>query len=359
MKLPNNHAAETTNIESTVVAASFSSYLMEIYVGTPPVKQMMSVDTGASMSWIQCLPCEHCYHQTVPVFNPYQSSSYQILGDYEHECMLLDDKRDFTKLNGICNYAICFLDGKFSYGVLGKETYTVGGTSIQHIALGCGHNNVGQYEQQSSGMIGLGDGPLSFIGQANAYIHGRFTYCLVSDQFGSNPNARSKISFGHSLDGPISTRLLKIPGQSHYFITLKSIIVGDTIIQLRRESGNLLMDTGSTLTFFPTYVIEKLMDALRRRINKRPIDVPNELCYEINTNIPTITLQFANGAKLALSKKNTFIIYAGNWLCLAMKEDNVLSVLGNRAQIDFSIGYNIPAEMVSFDPTDCSTHIMP
>ncbi|XP_047306531.1 aspartic proteinase CDR1-like [Impatiens glandulifera] len=231
MKLHDNHSAETTSMETTIVPSPGLSYLMEVYVGTPPVKQMMYVDTGSSVSWIQCLPCENCFHQALPIFNPYASASSQILVDYEHECMLLEDKRDLTKSNGVCNYALTFGGDSYTHGVLFKETYTLGPSSITHVALGCGHNNFGIVEEQCTGIIGLGDSPLSFIGQTNAFLHGRFTYCLVSDQFGSNPDARtSKISFGHSPEGTISTWLWKMQDNPNYYILLKSIIIRDTLM---------------------------------------------------------------------------------------------------------------------------------
>ncbi|XP_047314377.1 uncharacterized protein LOC124918215 [Impatiens glandulifera] len=51
-----------------------------------------------------------------------------------------------------------------SYGELAEETYTVCGTSIPNMVHGCGHNNIGIFDEQSTGMIGLGDGHLSFVG---------------------------------------------------------------------------------------------------------------------------------------------------------------------------------------------------
>ncbi|XP_047306532.1 aspartic proteinase CDR1-like [Impatiens glandulifera] len=314
MKLHDNHSAETTSMETTMVASPGLSYLMEVYVGTPPVKQMMYADMGSSVSWIQCLPCENCFHQALPIFNPYASASSQILLDSEHECMLLEDKRDLTKSNGVCNYAF------------GGNSYTRGCT----------------------GIIGLGDSPLSFIGQTDAFLHGRFTYCLVSDQFGSNPDARtSKISFGHSPEGTISTWLWKMQNKPNYYIILKSIIIGDTVIPMGGLSANFMLDTGSTLSYLPTKAYQILVYALRNMIGKKPLNVRNELCYKLNTSIPIV-----------LSKKNTFIKYE-NMVCLAINPDNALSILGNRAQIDFSIGIDIHRRMVSFDPTDCSTHVMP
>ncbi|XP_047340237.1 probable aspartic protease At2g35615 [Impatiens glandulifera] len=361
LKLPNNHATETTDIQSTIMAAPLM-YHMEIYVGTPPVKQIVGVDTASDMIWIQCHPCKNCFQQNQPIFNSHQSSSYQVLRSGSNECKKLGDKRHYIEGSDICKYGFTSLNGASSAGDLAKETYIVGHTYIENMVQGCGHFNIGNFDVQSTGIIGLGDDPLSFFGQIQDSTGGMFSYCLVS-RFGSNPNARSKINFGnittftsHDIfysNDVISTPLHKKEGSSHYFLTLESISVGDKEISISKQSGNIVIDNGITLSYFSSRVVEYLKYALKQQIYKRPLDVPNKLCYDLNTIIPIITYRFAGGAKLYLSKMNTFIVY-DNKLCLAVEVDNDLSIFGIHSQMDFLIEYNIPKSKVSFKPTDCS-----
>ncbi|XP_047306604.1 aspartic proteinase CDR1-like [Impatiens glandulifera] len=327
LKLPNNHAAETTAIRLTITMVP-SAYLMEIYIGTPPFKQMMELDTGSDMSWTQCHPCVNCFDQNQPIFSSNQSSSYdQVLKCYSSDCFKLGRHRDCTRTNEKCKYRIIYSNKDSSKGELAKETYTVGGTSIQNILHGCGHNNIGEFEAESSGMIGLGDSPISFFGQIRNSIGGMFSYCLVPE-FGSNRNARSRISFGNNEivfgRGMMSTTLFR--RNAYYFLKLESISVGryrriQMITQSITQPGNILIDAGTTLNYLPLVVLENLKDALIQEIGKRPLNVPDDFCYEINTNIPTITFHFADGANLALSKINIFTTN-GNMLCLAIKEDD-------------------------------------
>ena len=60
--------------------ATDAEYVMTLYLGTPPQKFVVIVDTGSDLVWVQCKPCTHpyhCYKPTVdPVFDPSASSSY-------------------------------------------------------------------------------------------------------------------------------------------------------------------------------------------------------------------------------------------------------------------------------------------
>ncbi|XP_047309691.1 aspartic proteinase CDR1-like [Impatiens glandulifera] len=339
---------------------------MEIYVGTPPTKQMMFLDTGSSMSWIQCLPCEHCFKQNELIFNSNRSSSYQVLRCDSTECLKLGHKRDCTQSNEKCKYRLSYDDKSGSSGELAMETYTVGDTSIPNMAHGCGHKNSGEFSEQSTGMIGLADEPLSFFGQTRYLTGGKFSYCLIS-QFGSNQNARSRISFGKNavVSGPgvISTPFTKKKDSPFYFLTLESISVGNIIIPFResiipflRRPGNIIIDSGTTINYFPSEVLQNLKTALIRVIGKTPISFADELCYKINTDIPNITFHFASNANITLSKMNTFTVY-GYALCLDMKQDDSISIFGNRSQMNFLVGYDIPRKEVSFKSTDCSRYI--
>jgi len=63
-------------VESGVAVGS-GEYLMDIYVGTPPRRFRMIMDTGSDLNWLQCAPCLDCFEQRGPVFDPAASSSYR------------------------------------------------------------------------------------------------------------------------------------------------------------------------------------------------------------------------------------------------------------------------------------------
>ncbi|KHN35117.1 Putative aspartic protease [Glycine soja] len=54
----------------TRVTSNNGDYLMKLTLGTPPVDVYGLVDTGSDLVWEQCTPCQGCYKQKNPMFDP-------------------------------------------------------------------------------------------------------------------------------------------------------------------------------------------------------------------------------------------------------------------------------------------------
>uniref|UniRef100_J3LC71 Peptidase A1 domain-containing protein n=1 Tax=Oryza brachyantha TaxID=4533 RepID=J3LC71_ORYBR len=79
---PSPRRALTERIVATVesgVAVGSGEYLVDVYVGTPPRRFQMIMDTGSDLNWLQCAPCLDCFEQRGPVFDPAASVSYHNL----------------------------------------------------------------------------------------------------------------------------------------------------------------------------------------------------------------------------------------------------------------------------------------
>ncbi|KAJ0104669.1 hypothetical protein Patl1_18194 [Pistacia atlantica] len=59
---------------------------MRYSIGAPPLETYAIPDTGNSLMWLQCLDCIDCYKQTIPIFDPSKSSSYEPVGCETDEC---------------------------------------------------------------------------------------------------------------------------------------------------------------------------------------------------------------------------------------------------------------------------------
>jgi hypothetical protein len=60
----------------------------------------MILDTGSDIVWLQCAPCENCYSQTDPVFDPKKSSSYAGISCLSPLCRRLDSPAFETGTSG-------------------------------------------------------------------------------------------------------------------------------------------------------------------------------------------------------------------------------------------------------------------
>jgi hypothetical protein len=52
-------------------------YVVTVGLGTPAVSQVLLLDTGSDLSWVQCAACNSiaCYPQKDPLFDPSKSST--------------------------------------------------------------------------------------------------------------------------------------------------------------------------------------------------------------------------------------------------------------------------------------------
>ncbi|OIV92513.1 hypothetical protein TanjilG_02276 [Lupinus angustifolius] len=83
---------------------------------------------------------------------------------------------------------------------------------------------------------------------------------------------------------------------------------------------------------------------------------PYKLCYELGSMdddvVPSIKFHFPK-VDMHLPKHNVFV-NVGNNLCLSIVPTEGVSVLGNSAQVNFKVEFDLKRNTVSFAPTDCT-----
>ncbi|KOM49244.1 hypothetical protein LR48_Vigan08g007100 [Vigna angularis] len=336
-------------------------YLLSYSVGTPPFQVYGIADTGSDITWLQCKPCKPCYNQTSPMFDPSKSSTYRILSYSSKICKSV---KGTTKDGDHCEYTISYGDGSKSQGDLSEEILTLdstNGSSIQfpRTVIGCGRRNTVSSEGKASGVVGLGRGPVSLISQLGSSIGGKFSYCLAPTS-----NTSSRLNFGDAAvvsgKGTVSTPIFS-RGAVFYYLTLEAFSVGNKTIQLGSSSsesdgeGNIIIDSGTTLTLLPDDVYSKLESAVAHEVKLKRVKGPLSLCFESSFHdlkAPVIMAHF-RGADVKLNAVNTFVEVDERVVCFAFVPSN-LAIFGNMAQMNLLVGYDLEKKRVSFKPTDCT-----
>ncbi|XP_074306133.1 aspartic proteinase CDR1-like [Silene latifolia] len=268
-------------------------------------------------------------------------------------CQSLDKSQITCSGKGNCSYSFLYGDFSHTNGDLATDTITfksgvgANGISFPKISIGCGHNNGGIFESDGSGIVGLGAGPLSLVSQLGSSISGRFSYCLIP--YSKEGNYTSKINFGNigQVTGPgvISTAIVKGQLRTYYYLTLNGLTIEKTTIPFHRKSssnaddttmkGNLIIDSGTTLTILPPDMVSDLKTALEKGIQGEKVNDPSgnrlQPCYKTtkggaDLNIPDVTMHF-DGGDLVLKPKNTFFGVADGVVCLAIS--SVSGMLGD------------------------------
>ncbi|XVF42751.1 hypothetical protein PTKIN_Ptkin01aG0389300 [Pterospermum kingtungense] len=358
-------SVSTKEAQPDITASSSSGeYLMSISIGTPPFDIAAIADTGSDIIWTQCKPCSQCFNQDAPLFDPTQSSTYTTLPCSASQCRNLDGNS--CSSDNSCQYSISYGDNSFSNGDLATDTITLASTNgrpvaIPNTVIGCGHNNDGTFDEKTSGIIGLGGGDVSLISQLGESIGGKFSYCLLPQEGES-----SKMNFGSNAivsgNGTVSTPLTKKSPDTFYFLTLEAISVGSNRIKftgssLGTDEGNIIIDSGTTLTLLPEDFYSELESAVASQIQAKTVPGPKglNLCYEAKTDfaVPDITIHFT-GADVKLQPLNTFVLVSDTVACFTFSPDPDFAIYGNLAQMNFLVGYDTEKQTVSFKPTDCS-----
>ncbi|KAL6909698.1 hypothetical protein ACP4OV_001357 [Aristida adscensionis] len=73
-------------------AGGSQQYVVTVGLGTPAVPQTLLVDTGSTVTWVQCKPCNatsSCYPQKEPLFDPSMSSTYTAIPCDSQACRTL------------------------------------------------------------------------------------------------------------------------------------------------------------------------------------------------------------------------------------------------------------------------------
>ncbi|CAI9110261.1 OLC1v1010255C1 [Oldenlandia corymbosa var. corymbosa] len=382
-------------IKSFITNAA-GEYLMQVSIGTPPLTIMAIADTGSDLTWTQCEPCVQCYKQETPLFNPAKSYSYKKLPCNSPLCK--ETGQPGCDSSNSCTYQYSYGDGSSTAGDVSTETFTFGSNSgknvsIPNIAFGCGHQNGGTFNRSGSGIVGLGGGKLSVVNQFGNVVNGKFSYCLVP--FGRSNNVTSRISFGTSAivsgKDTKSTPLYKGNPDTFYFLNLEGVSViqggrasgvgsgNNGSINAKRISvnklsstgvstdsvgvgpgkpGNIVIDSGTTLTFLPRQLATDLEATLRESISGTAVRDSQglfNLCYKTGQGIrfPDIVAHFT-GADILLPTFNTFLQISDDLICLTLLGNDDLPIFGNLSQGDYHIGYDLVNGTVSFQQTDCS-----
>ncbi|XP_064953490.1 aspartyl protease family protein At5g10770-like [Musa acuminata AAA Group] len=329
-------------------------YFITVGYGTPSREQTVTMDTGSDLSWIQCKPCNKCYSQQEPIFDPSQSSSYAAIPCNSSEC-----GQPRGSCSSSCGYVITYGDGSNSSGVYSYDRLTLSPNDvIEHFLFGCGTDNEGLFHD-AAGLVGLGRGKQSLVSQTSQLYHSVFSYCLPST---SSNMGFLKLGEPSDASNTVYTRMQPISKHpSYYFVDLIGISVAGkqlVIPQSVFRSGGTILDSGTTITHLPPSAYETLRSAFGSYMSQYPSAPPThglDTCYNFSgyetITVPKVALQFGDGVTLDVDSSG--ILFDN---CLAFSGGQVygVGIIGNVQQRTYEVVYDVGNERIGFAPHACS-----
>ncbi|KAG4130903.1 hypothetical protein ERO13_D09G173500v2 [Gossypium hirsutum] len=337
-------------------------YFSRVGVGKPAKQFYMVLDTGSDINWIQCEPCNECYQQSDPIFNPSGSSTYSPVTCESKQCSSLEVS---ACRSGKCLYQVSYGDGSYTVGDFVTETVSFGNSgNMNGVALGCGHDNEGLFVG-AAGLLGLGGGPLSLTSQIKATS---FSYCLVDrDSTGS-----STLDFNSGLpaDSVIAPLMKSRKVNTFYYIGLTGFSVGGQAVNISpglfeiNESGEggVIIDCGTAITRLQTQAYNALRDAFVKQTQGLPsasgvalFDTCYDLSSKSSVKVPTVSFHFGEGKSLDLPATNYLIpVDSSGTFCFAFAPtSSSMSIIGNVQQQGTRVSFDLANNRVGLSSHKC------
>lgn len=376
---PPSHDYDFTSPVVSGSTLGSGQYFVDFFLGTPPQKFSLIVDSGSDLLWVQCSPCRQCYAQDSPLYSPANSSTFAPVPCLSSECLLIPATEGFPcdfRYPGACAYEYRYGDSSSSKGVFAYESATVDGIRIDKVAFGCGSDNQGSFAA-AGGVLGLGQGPLSFGSQVGYAYGNKFAYCLVN--YLDPTSVSSSLIFGDELISTIHdleyTPMVSNPSSpTLYYVKIKKVMVSGEVLAIPESAwsidflgnGGSIFDSGTTVTYWVPSAYRHILAAFENGVAyPRAGSVQGlDLCVDVTgieqPQFPSFEMELEGGAMFRPQAGNYFVDVAPNVQCLAMaglaSSIGGFNTIGNLLQQNFLVQYDRDAYRIGFAPAKCSAH---
>ncbi|OMJ77407.1 hypothetical protein SteCoe_23008 [Stentor coeruleus] len=278
-------------------------YYVDIWVGTPPMKQTVIIDTGSRLTAFPCIGCTDCGHHMDKYFDFNNSSTSRIIKCNEgikcSECT-----------NDTCEYSQRYAEGSSISGIL-IEDYLLFGDDFSHAhrvlgIFGCHYQETHLFRtQKADGIIGLGySNTIPTIVDLLYKDHDIDTN-LFSICFAAKDGFMTIGGYNMSVHEE-ELRWTKVYDHNFYAVKGKGLIIGgnDTGVTesdfTKFYATGTIIDSGTSFTYMSTNVYMSLFENIEKYCNLpgkclgEHVDVYGEThtCYNYNSKNFTSIQEF-------------------------------------------------------------------
>ncbi|KAF8017340.1 hypothetical protein BT93_H2508 [Corymbia citriodora subsp. variegata] len=344
-------------------------YTTRLWIGTPPQKFALIVDSGSTVTYVPCSTCDQCGRHQDPKFQPELSSTYQpVKCNIDCTC---DDNR------AQCIYERQYAEMSTSSGVLGDDIVSFGNLSElapQRAVFGCENVETGDlYSQHADGIMGLGRGDLSIVDQLveKGVISDSFSLCYGGMEIGGGTMVLGGIFPPSDMVYAYSDA-----GRSPYYnIDLKEIHVAGKQLALKPSvfdgKHGTVLDSGTTYAYLPEAAFLAFKEAIMKEIQslkqiRGPDPNYNDICFsgagsdifQLKKTFPVVDMVFGDGQKLSLSPENYLFRHSKvrGAYCLGIFQNgkDPTTLLGGIIVRNTLVMYDREHSKIGFWKTNCS-----
>lgn len=330
--------------------------LVTVKIGTPPQTLSLYPDTSSDTSWVFC-----------DSFDRSRSSSFQWL--YEPgspSCDTSVECYDWDPMQFTAEYE----DGSSATGDWAMDTITArssdgSNVAIHGVAIGCSDRNLSNFSE-ADGVLALSRNSPSFARQmVNKFGNGPFSYVLRDGD---------RLAFGEtnrddfSRDSMQYIRLVS-SNTSLFYAEISGLTLGDEELGIPKEiwtfdacdeSGGVIFDTGSTMTYLPEVafhaIVDKLMEMYGNFMHFKMRG--NEVCFAPYTRdidgvpLPELAIKFEGGGRFVPKAEHLYYRDRNGMTCLNVwpMEHGDGSIIGSLLQRGYYWEFDLSSRVVGFAP---------
>nr|XP_027072013.1 uncharacterized protein LOC113696828 [Coffea arabica] len=281
-------------------------FLVHLQMGEKRVDQVVIMNTGSSLFWVQCEPFSGMVNTLYTTFNPSTSGSYDAEVDCDRFCAYpVRCQKDFDDFR---SYEVAYLGGYvgglLAYDDIVFKPFYDDESIISDVVVGCTHNETTPFDI-ANGVLGLGATELSLVSQLRRSDH----------------------------------------------------------------KDGALIDTGSSVSFLQDIAYNKLVGKIAEFVGTS-LEIGyitssgniSRLCFKGHLHrdfeeFPIVTFHFEHGTTMRLDKGNIFTQSGQNLVCLnvvdASQESLGSSLIGVNLQQFHYVSYDILNKEIGFMMMDC------
>ncbi|XXG87547.1 hypothetical protein AAC387_Pa11g2207 [Persea americana] len=310
-----------------------------IDIGTPNVSFLVALDTESDLFWVPC-DCIQCAPLSANYYSLVLPGFWGIYyaGQRSNSGMLVED----------------------TLYLMSNDTHASSGAVQTPVIIGCGRKQTGGYLDgiAPDGLLGLGFGDISvpsFLAKAGL-VRNSFSMCFNEDDSG-------RIFIGdQGISTQQSTPFLAWEGKYvDYSVGVDSFCIGTAC--LKHTGFRALVDSGTSFTFLPADVYERVTVEFDRQMNASsfiPDGYPWEYCYKASSlnlpEIPVVTLMFAENISYVV--RNPIFPYFKkgelDGFCLALQsaaED--IGTIGQNFMTGYRLVFDRENLKLGWSPSNC------
>ncbi|XP_062202697.1 aspartic proteinase Asp1-like [Phragmites australis] len=340
-------------------------YYVAMSIGNPARPYFLDVDTGSDLTWLQCdAPCVSCSKVPHPLYRPTKN---KLVPCVDQLCASLHggltEKHKCDSAHQQCDYEIRYADQGSSIGVLVNDNFTLRLTNTSvvcpSLAFGCGYDQqVGSSSEvaPTDGVLGLGSGSISLLSQLKQHgiTKNVVGHCLSLRGGGFLFFGDDLVPYSHVMWVPMA----RSASRNYYSPGSASLYFGGRSLGVRPIE--VVLDSGSSFTYFATQPYQALVTALKGNLSKTLQEVSDPslpLCWkgkkpfksvlDVKKEFKSLVLSFSSGKKalMEIPPENYLIVTKYGNACLGILNGSEvglkdLNILGDITMQDQMVIYD-------------------